>query len=180
MSVTTTIATPASAKARSTGDEEKVSATLTVAVPVARVFAVLADPTTHAAIDGTGWVQESVDRAPLAEVGQIFRMDMYHADHPVGDYRVVNKVQVLDAPRVIGWLTGQEKGDGQLEFGGWIWRYDLAPLGSSGTEVTLTYDWSAVPRFIRERGIQFPPFGPDHLINSLHHLAELAARGRRS
>jgi len=37
-----------------------------------------------------------------------------------------------------------------LEFGGWAWRYDLAPLGPSETEVTLTYDWSAVPQFIRE------------------------------
>jgi uncharacterized protein YndB with AHSA1/START domain len=160
--------------------EENVSATLTVAVPVTRVFAVLADPTTHASIDGTGWVQESVDRTPLTEVGQIFRMAMYHADHPDGDYRVVNKVQVFDPPRTIGWLTGQETGDGDLEFGGWIWRYDLAPLGPSEAEVTLTYDWSAVPRFIRDRGIQFPPFGPEHLTNSLHHLAELAAPTSRA
>jgi uncharacterized protein YndB with AHSA1/START domain len=34
-------------------DQENVSATLTVAVPAARVFAVLADPTAHSAIDGT-------------------------------------------------------------------------------------------------------------------------------
>lgn len=33
-------------------DQENVSATLTVAVPAARVFAVLADPTSHSAIDG--------------------------------------------------------------------------------------------------------------------------------
>ena len=59
-------------------DQENVSATLTVAVPAARVFAVLADTATHSAIDGTGWVQEAVDRAPLTEVGQIFRVDMYH------------------------------------------------------------------------------------------------------
>jgi len=65
-------------------EHENVSATLTLAVPVTRVFAVLADPTTHSAIDGTGWV------------------------------------------------------------------------------------------FVRERGIRFPPFGPDHLVDSLHHLAELA------
>lgn len=155
--------------------EETVSATLTSAVTAETVFAVLVDPRTHAAIDGTGWVAEAVDRAPLTEVGQVFRMAMYHADHPDGDYRVVNKVAVLDPPRTIGWLTGQEKGDGQLEFGGWIWRYDLAPLGPSETEVTLTYDWSAVPRFIRERGIRFPPFGPEHLASSLHHLAGLAA-----
>jgi hypothetical protein len=100
-------------------DPEKVSATLDMPVSADRVFAVLADPATHAAIDGTGWVQEAADPAPLTEVGQIFRMDMYHAGHPDGNYRVVNKVQALDPPRAIGWLTGQEKGDGQLEFGGW-------------------------------------------------------------
>jgi uncharacterized protein YndB with AHSA1/START domain len=159
--------------------EDNVSATLTVAVPAARVFAVLADPATHSAIDGTGWVQEAVDRSPLAEVGQVFRMDMYHPNHPDGDYRVANKVQVLDPPRAIGWLTGQEKDDGDLEFGGWIWRYDLASLGPSETAVTLTYDWSAVPQFIREY-IQFPPFGSEHLTNSLHHLAELAAPASRA
>jgi Polyketide cyclase / dehydrase and lipid transport len=155
-------------------DQENVRATLTIAAPAATVFAVLADPTTHSAIDGTGWVQESVDRAPLTEVGQIFRMAMHHADHPNGDYQVVNKVQVLDPQRTIGWLTGQETSDGRLEFGGWIWRYDLTPLGPARTDVTLTYDWSAVPPSIREY-LQFPPFGPEHLTNSLHHLAELAA-----
>ena len=51
-----------------TVDPENVSATLTVAVPAATVFAVLADPTTHSAIDGTGWVQEAADQAPLNEV----------------------------------------------------------------------------------------------------------------
>ncbi len=157
-------------------NEEKVSATLTVAAPVARVFAVLADPVTHAAIDGTGWVQEPVGQSPLTELGQVFRMGMYHAGHPAGNYQTVNQVAVLDPPRAIGWLTGQDKGDGDLEFGGWLWRYDLAPLGPSKSEVTLTYDWSAVPQFIRDRGIPFPPFGPEHLINSLHHLAELAAK----
>lgn len=102
--------------------EDKVSATLTVAASAATVFTVLADPTTHASIDGTGWVQEAADRAPLSEVGQIFRMDMYHANHPNGDYRVANKVQVLDPPRAIGWMTGEEKEDGRLEFGGWFWQ----------------------------------------------------------
>ncbi|MBV9444536.1 MAG: hypothetical protein JO345_01345 [Streptosporangiaceae bacterium] len=165
---------------------ENVSATLTVAVPAERVFAVLADPTTHSAIDGRsrvtdgiGRIEEAADRAPLTELGQIFRMDMYHPGHPEGNYRTANKVHVLDSPRAIGWLTGTEDADGHLEFGGWFWRYDLAPLGPSETEVTLTYDWSAVPQRIREY-IQFPPFGPAHLANSLHHLAELAAPRSRA
>ena len=154
-------------------DQENVSATLTISVPATRVFAVLADPTSHSAIEGTGWVQEAADQAPLTEAGQIFRMDMYHPGHPDGNYQMANKVLALDPPCAIGWQPGTEK-DGQLDFGGWTWRYDLAPLGPSETEVTLTYDWSAVPPYIREY-LHFPPFGPEHLSNSLHHLAELAA-----
>ena len=154
-------------------EQENVHATLTFAAPLDRVFTVLADPSTHAAIDGTGWVQDSVDHALLTARGQIFRMGMYHAGHPDGNYQTVNKVQVFDPPRAIGWLTGAEKDDGELEFGGWLWRYDLAPLGPAETEVTLSYDWSGVPRYIRDRGITFPPFGPEHLINSLRHLAKL-------
>lgn len=155
-------------------DQENVSAALAIAEPAARVFAVLADPAAHAAIDGTGWVVAAVDRAPLTEEGQIFRVGMYHPGHPDGNYQMANKVVVLDPPRAIGWLPGTEQDDGLLEFGGWTWRYDLAPVGPSETEVTLTYDWSAVPQYIREY-LQFPPFGPEHLTNSLHHLAELAA-----
>ncbi|QUQ65692.1 SRPBCC family protein [Kutzneria sp. CA-103260] len=156
--------------------DENVNAVLTIAVPSERVFAVLADPTTHASIDGTGWVRQAVDRTPLTGVGQLFRMDMYHPSRPVGDYRVVNQIQTIDPPRTIAWRTGQELADGSLEFGGWIWRYDLASLDPARTEVTLTYDWSGVPQHIRDRGIQFPPFGPDHLVNSLRHLAELTPR----
>ena len=64
-------------------------------------------------------------------------------------------------------------------FSGWTCITPTIQTGPSETEVTLTYDWSAVPQFIREY-IQFPPFGPEHLINSLHHLAELAAPASRA
>lgn len=156
-------------------ENEILSATLTVAAPADRVFAVLADPTIHAAIDGTGWIQECVDREPLTRVGQLFRMGMFHTGHPDGDYRVVNEVVVLDAPRAIGWMTGTETADGEPDLGGWVWRYDLVPAGPSQVEVTLTYDWSKVPDS-RRGYIQFPPFGPDHLGNSLDHLAGLAGQ----
>jgi uncharacterized protein YndB with AHSA1/START domain len=38
---------------------ETVSATTTISTSVETVFAVLADPSRHAAIDGTGWVSDS-------------------------------------------------------------------------------------------------------------------------
>jgi hypothetical protein len=97
---------------------------------------------------------------------------MYHANHPDGNYQMANRVQVFDPPRAISWEPGQDTGDGNLRFGGWVWRYDLAPAATSGTKVTLYYDWSAVPEFLRQH-IEFPPFPPDHLGNSLAHLADL-------
>ena len=48
--------------------DETMTATCVVDAPAETVFDVLADPTTHQAIDGTGWVQEAVDPAPLTEV----------------------------------------------------------------------------------------------------------------
>ena len=151
---------------------DTVRATTTIDAPPEAVFAVLADPASHAAIDGTGWVREPVDGVPLTGSGQIFRMSMYHAMHPDGGYQVANRVEVFEPPVAISWQPGSDDGSGDLQFGGWIWRYDLSPSGPSATDVTLTYDWSAVPVPTREL-IGFPPFPPDHLDNSLAHLADL-------
>ncbi|MBO0852065.1 MAG: SRPBCC family protein [Pseudonocardia sp.] len=153
---------------------EILTAVRTVPTPATAVFAVLADPATHAAIDGTGWVRDPVDAERLTGPGQIFRVAMYHPNHPDGDYEMANRVQVFDPPRAISWEPGyRDAGSDDLRFGGWVWRYDLAPVGESETQVTLSYDWSAVPAPVREH-IQFPPFAPEYLDNSLGHLAELA------
>jgi|SRR5581483_9353953 len=151
---------------------DSVSATTVIDAPPEAVFAVLADPARHAAIDGTGWVSEAVDTEPLSAAGQIFRVSMYHPNHPDGNYQMANRVQVFDPPDTISWEPGYDTGDGTLRFEGWIWRYDLTRAGQSNTTVTLTYDWSAVADSVREH-IGFPPFPPDHLGNSLDHLAEL-------
>lgn len=154
--------------------EDSVSATRVINAAAGAIFAVLADPATHAAIDGTGWVRETLGSVPLTAAGQIFRMSMYHPNHPDGSYQMANRVQVFDPPSAISWEPGYDAGDGTLRFGGWSWRYDLTPVGPPSTSVTLSYDWSTVPGPIRER-IGFPPFPPAHLDNSLAHLAELVA-----
>ena len=152
---------------------ETISTTTTINAPADTVFAVLADPTTHEAIDGTGWVRQPLAAKRLSEAGQVFRMGMYHANFGGKHYEVANRVDVFDPPRAIAWQPGQGPDDDNLEFGGWFWRYDLAPAGDGRTDVTLTYDWSAVPSSTRAH-ISFPPFDPSHLDNSLQHLAELA------
>jgi hypothetical protein len=95
---------------------ETVSATTIMNAPAEAIFAVLADPAKHAAIDGTGWVREPLGGQPLTAPGQVFRMGMYHPNHPDGNYQMANR--------------------------------------------------------LRQR-IGFPPFPPDHLGNSLAHLADL-------
>ena len=152
---------------------EDVSASRVVEAAPEAVFAVLADPASHASIDGTGWVRASAEGGRITAAGQVFRMAMHHDDHPDGDYETANQVVWFDPPRVIGWRTGTKSPEtGELSFGGWTWRYDLVGLGPSRTDVTLTYDWSAVGPDVRSY-LTFPPFPPDHLAASLAHLATL-------
>ena len=139
---------------------DSVSATRIMNAPAEVIFGVIADPASHAAIDGTGWVREPVEGELLTAPGQIFRISMYHVNHPNGDYQMANRVQLFDPPSTISWEPGNDADDGTLRFGGWIWRYDLIPDGPSKTTVTLTYDWSAVPESVREH-IAFPPFSPE-------------------
>lgn len=160
--------------------EKRISATTTVNAAIDTVFAVLADPSTHQAIDGTGWVREALETGPVTAVGQIFRCAMYHENHPLGHYEMANRVEVFEPPHAIAWLPGQgpqERGNmmaaDERVFGGWIWRYDLRPLGPRSTEVELSYDWSGVgPEQLNL--VEFPPFDPQHLDNSLKNLAALA------
>ena len=166
--------TQLSSQGGTTMTDETISATTIINAPAEAIFAVLADPAKHAAIDGTGWVREPLDGQPLTAAGQVFRMAMYNDNVPGGHYRMANRVQVFDPPRAISWEPGMDTGDGNPQIVGHIWRYDLAPAGPSGTKTTLSYDWSAVPDSLRQRlPFPFPPFAADHLSNSLAHLAEL-------
>ena len=161
---------------RLTGMEpERVTASTTIEASAEEVFAVLADPSAHADIDGTGWVRGSLGGDRITGAGQVFRVAMYHPNHPDGDYKMANLVEVFDEPRAIAWKPGTESPETEeLSFGGWTWRYDLEATGPSRTTVTLTYDWSAVGPEVREY-LHFPPFESDHLANSLQHLADLVA-----
>lgn len=153
---------------------ESVSAQTTIDASPGAVFAVLTDPTTHGEIDGTGWVCAAVDEEPITRPGQIFRMGMYHRGHPDGDYEMHNLVVDFEAGRTVSWRPGyRATSSSELQFGGWVWRYDLEEIGTDRTLVTLTYDWSAVGPAPRTY-LDFPPFPDDHLSNSLEHLATLA------
>src|SRR5947209_18673988 len=96
--------------------DESLSATMIINASAEVIFAVLADPTKHAAIDGTGWVCEPLDSKPLTAARQVFRMAMYHPNYPIGNYQMDNLVQEFDLPNVISWEPGQDTDDASILF----------------------------------------------------------------
>src|ERR1700722_14519872 len=113
---------------------ESLTATVTIKAPAETVFAIIADPASHAAIDGTGWVRESRDgNNQLSTAEQVFRIAIYHPNHPNGNYEMANKIVVFDPPFAIAWKPGQDlAGTGELEFGGGVWGYELTGIRHSG------------------------------------------------
>lgn len=96
--------------------DDSVSATTVINAPAEAIFAVLTDRAKHAAIDGTGWVRETLDSKPLTAPGQIFRMSMYHVNHPNGNYQIANRVQVLAQCHHRPGSRGMDGAMGQLGF----------------------------------------------------------------
>ena len=152
----------------------RYAVTRTIAAPPEAVFALLADPARHHETEPTDWVRSSLeeDPAPLTEVGQVFGIEMFH-ENAHGRYDMHNRVIAFAQDRTIAWEPGQYGPDGELGTGGWTWRYDLAPAGGAdggpATEVTLTYDWSAVPDPLQKE-FGLPPFPPSFLEESLAAL----------
>ena len=95
-------------------------------------------------------------------IGQTFQMAMYHPNHPGGGYERVNRVQAFDPPSAISREPGQDTGHGKLSFGG----RGVALRSHAGRD-SVRKTWDAA-------SAQFPPFPPDHLVNSLVQLAQLA------
>jgi uncharacterized protein YndB with AHSA1/START domain len=152
--------------------EEKLTAQRRIDAPARTVFDLLADPATHVAIDGTGWVRGPLLKGTrITAEGEVFDMAMYHPQHPDGDYEIANRVVAFEPPAAIEWEPGFYLEDGQRDSGRWTWRYDLAEVDGQ-TDVTLTYDWSNATPEAREQ-FQFPIFGVEKLTESLDNLAKL-------
>ncbi len=131
------------------------------------VFDLLTDPARHQETEPNDWVGNAIDGDTLTHVGQVFGIEMFHVN--AGSYEMHNKVVALEQDRTVAWEPGQFGPDGNLETGGWTWRYELAAEGD-GTMVTLTYDWDATPESLRKE-FGLPPFGPEFLEQSLNSLA---------
>jgi len=118
----------------------------------AAIFAVLANPQGHVAIDSSGMLQDASGDTVTA-VGDTFVVHMDREalnDFPLGRYDVTVVIVTFEADRDIAW-----KIEGQIKPPiGHVYGYRLEPV-DGGTLVTSYYDWSEIDPVWREAGI-FP------------------------
>ena len=123
------------------------------------IFDLLADPTRHGEIDGSGMVQKSLSGPPRLSMGSQFGMDMKMGPIP---YKIKNTVVEFEENRLIAWA----------HMGKHRWRYRLTPV-DGGTEVTEEFDWSTS---VFPKGIELMGYPKKHVGNierTLERLAEV-------
>ncbi len=144
-----------------------------IPAPPEAIFALLADPSKHHLIDGSGTVKDACGPAPAhLSLGDTFGMSM-----KLGvPYRMANTVVELEEGRRIAWSPRMR---GPFRFvGGRIWRYELEPV-EGGTRVTETWDISRdlLKPVLRRGGM--PERTRANMEKTLERIEELAGQAGR-
>ncbi len=105
-----------------------VRRSLVIDAPAADIFDLLANPSRHHEIDGSGTVRASRDATPeRLSKGSKFGMRMKFGI----PYRITNTVIEFEEGELIAWR----------HLGRHVWRYSLEDLGGGRTKVTEEFDW---------------------------------------
>jgi hypothetical protein len=114
-----------------------------IAAPPEAIFALIADPSRHPEIDGSGSVRQAKEPSRRVGLGDRFGMSM-----KIGlPYSMVNEVVEHEEDRRLAWQT---RGPGAIgrRVGGRIWRYELEPR-DGGTLVKESWDISRESAFTK-------------------------------
>lgn len=153
---------------------DRIETERTIAAPAADIFALLADPQGHVAIDSSGMLQ-SADGDPVQAVGDSFVVHMDREslnDFPqLGKYDVTVEITEFEQDRLIAW-TVLGKLTPQI---GHVYGYRLRPT-EDGTVVTSFYDWTNIHQQWRDMGI-FPVISELALRATLGILDRSVRRG---
>jgi uncharacterized protein YndB with AHSA1/START domain len=111
-----------------------------IPAPPEKIFELLADPSRHREIDGSGTVRDLADKSERLRLGSTFDMRM-----KLGvPYTMTNEVIEFEEGRKIAWQPRPKR---MKSLGGRIWRYELEPV-AGGTKVRESWDIS------QERGMK--------------------------
>ena len=135
-----------------------MSQSVVVPHPPERVFALLADPSAHARIDGSGTVKGSLTGPERLSLGARFGMRM-HWGVP---YVMQNEVVEFEEGRRIAWR----------HVGHHVWRWVLEPV-DGGTRVTEEFDWSTSRAPLVLRAISAPQRNAESIRRTLARLPQV-------
>jgi len=108
-------------------------ARIIINAPASTIFDVLANPSSHKLFDGSQTIQNSGSGPERLFLGAKFSMDM-KIKIP---YRIKNTVVAFEENKKISWCHLMK----------WTWSYELAEFGNGSTQVTESFDASAIPGY---------------------------------
>jgi hypothetical protein len=128
------------------------------------LFDIVADPSKHPVIDGSGTVRSVQGPVPdRLSLGATFGMNM-----KVGaKYAIVNTVVEFEEPNVIAWR----------HFNGHIWRYRFETVAGGDTQVTEQWDGSAARNVRILKLLRYPRRNRTGMVGTLVRLTRLAETG---
>lgn len=119
------------------GVRKGVSVERRIPADATAIFDLLADPSRHREIDGSGTLRDATEGSSRLALGSRFGMAM-----KVGiGYQMVNEVVEFETDRLIAWQARPDNAVAKLFIGGRVWRYELTPV-PGGTLVRETWDVS--------------------------------------
>lgn len=138
------------------------------------IFALLADPTRHSELDGSGTLRGAARGPHRLALGAQFSMAMQQGR---ARYRSLNRVIEFDDGRSIAWETVGEY-RGRRFVGGHRWRYQLVPQepapgeDTPSTLVVHSYDWGAALAAPLLRALGYPRRAVASMERTLQRLAD--------
>ena len=115
------------------GSPNTTAAQIIIIAPASRIFDLLANPSSHKLFDGSQTIQKSVSGPERLFLGAKFSMAM-KIKLP---YRIKNTVVAFEENKKISWCHLMK----------WTWSYELTELDNGSTQVTESFDASAIPGY---------------------------------
>ncbi|MBV9952891.1 MAG: SRPBCC family protein [Acidimicrobiia bacterium] len=140
-----------------------------IPAPPAAIFALIADPSRHRDIDGSGTVRDAKEPPQRLELGSRFGMSM-RMGLP---YSMVSTVIEYEPDRRLAWQTTGPTAIGR-HVGGRIWRYELEPR-DGGTLVKESWDITQESPFTRPIVRQGAKKTRENMAKTLERIEHLVA-----
>ncbi|MGH8996586.1 MAG: hypothetical protein ACRDYB_11230 [Acidimicrobiales bacterium] len=134
--------------------EPSISVSRDIQSPAARIFSVLARPSAHVDVDGSGMLRTALEDVVISKVGDVFALTMFNDE--IGAYVMENRVVDFEPERRIVWepvMRSVDKPELQSNVGNpahhrWGWK--LEALDDGRTRVTEFFDCSRSPDWLQE------------------------------